>query len=53
LWDGHIGGDPASSDDREDGVARFKSIDALANKRRILRRQALTDYTAEDLHVVV
>src|SRR4029078_5990313 len=53
LVDGHIGEPAPAARIVETALARFKSIDALVNNAGIFFTKAFTDYTAEDLKLLV
>src|SRR6185436_13056422 len=53
LVDGHIGEPATAAKIVETALSRFKSIDALVNNAGIFFTKAFTDYTAEDLKLLV
>jgi NAD(P)-dependent dehydrogenase (short-subunit alcohol dehydrogenase family) len=53
LVDGHIGEPATAARIVETALSRFKSIDALVNNAGIFITKPFTDYTAEDLRLLV
>src|SRR4029078_10544940 len=53
LVDGHIGETATAAKIVETALSRFKSIDALVNNAGIFFTKPFTDYTAEDLKLLV